>query len=327
MTGDYQTEKRMALKMQAIPLPDFKGKSVLDIGTDHGYWTFLAAEQGAKRVLGLDRNRVVQGVETDLILLNREERNRRRLSQVVAFEHINLGKQWHEYLRFDIALCFSVYHHWYECCGDHAAIWFWLSRCTQTVLWEGPTGDNDPVVRANISEAHRPGYTRDAIIAAASKHYHAEFIGPALHEPTREVWRFTARKTPKRSTWSGAMIDGAGGATKAFEYAENRRMDEMEEILGWRPFPGSLNIQLDKPFDWNSGYYRAQVLDVADRSKGLSSPWVSRWARFYPVKMDGIPAMAFRFEGEQYRAYFMELIAPQKLRDVCAGPDVTICSG
>jgi len=58
---DYQTPRRMAAKLQAVPLPELRGKRVLDVGCDAGAWCWLAAEQGAADVLGLDRGREVRG--------------------------------------------------------------------------------------------------------------------------------------------------------------------------------------------------------------------------------------------------------------------------
>lgn len=324
MTGDYQTDKRMGLKLAAIPFPDFSGRTVLDVGTDHGFFAFRAAEQGASDVLGLDRNRMVKGTQVDLIATNTVEAARRGLR--VRFEHINIGKQWKLFGRFDVILVMSVYHHLYENCGDHRPIWFWLwSQCKAAgeVLWEGPLDDSDPVVRANVSDANRVGYTKEAILAAASCFFAAEHIGPALHEPTRQVWRFR----PHPVQWqrhAGVMQAGAGGATKAFEYADGRRMDEIERVLGWRPVPGSLNVQIDRMFGWGDGYFRAQILDVVDRAKGLSSEWAPRWMRFYPLTIDGEDACAIRFEGEKYDQAFLELIAPDRLRDLVTGPRVTI---
>lgn len=326
MIADYQTPARMNAKMAAVPLPYMLGKNVLDVGCDFGFWTFLAASKGASQVLGLDRNRDVRGVgRVDLV-----EMNRRRATDEgrdnVRFEEINLGKQWREFGQFDIVLCLSVYHHIYEGSGgDHAPIWFWLSRhCVGQVLWEGPVDDSDPVVRANVSDAYRPGYNREAILEAASRHFEAEYIGPALHEPTRQVWRFTPK--PKTEWTQDAHIcAGAGGATKAFEYADGRRIKEIEDILGVRPIAGSLNLHTyEKSFDWDLGYYRAQVLDVKDRSAGIGSEWAPRWARFYPVNIEGIQAWAFRFEGERYPETFLELLAPTRLRDGLPELDVML---
>lgn len=327
LQSDYQTDRRMALKRQAIPLPFFGGKRVLDVGCDFGAWSFLAADQGAAKVLGLDRNRDVRGRgQTNLIAINTEVAKHRQNAGVCEFKRIDLGKQWHNFGTFDVVLCFSMYHHWFENCGDHAPIWFWLwKHCAHdgVVLWENPVDDRDPVVQANVSDENRPLYRLGAIIGAAKEWFEAEFVGPALHEPTREVWTF--RPLPAMPRYSSAiMLAGAGGATAAFEYADGRRIGEVESILGFRPVPGSLNLRLDGPFDWDRGYYRAQVLDVKDRSAGLDSEWAPRWARFYPLTIDGHSVCAFRFEGERYELRFMEVIAPQRLRDVIPGPRVVV---
>ncbi len=317
----------MAAKLAAVPLPDLHGKSVLDIGCDMGAWSFHAAALGAAKVLGLDRNRDVRHYgPVDLIELNRSQARLKNLAGC-DFQEINLGKQWREFGRFDVLLCLSMYHHWFECCGDHRAVWFWLWRhCAPgaVLLWEGPVDDSDPVVKANVSDANRTRYLIGDIIAAASAYFDHEKIGPALHEPTREVWRFTAKEKPARYTHA-VLRAGAGGATAAFEHEAGRRIFEIESILGIRPVAGSLNLALDGPFDWDDGYYRAQLLDVKDRAGGLNSQWEPRWARFYPLTIDGAAAFAFRFEGERYDHRFMELIAPQRLRDMVKGPRVRLC--
>lgn len=329
---DYQTRERMDAKLRAIPLPDLYGKRVLDIGCDFGFWSFLAAKNGAIDVLGVDRNRVVKGIGlVDLIEMNRTRAFETGVT-ACRFEKIELGKQYPIFGHFDVAFCFSVYHHMFEAAGgDHGAIWLWLAdhiRLSRSVLlWEGPVDDGDVVVHANVSPAHRANYTRDAILAAASRYFVPEYVGPALHESTREVWRFTP-KDLRLSVWSipGAIRSGAGGATKAFKYANGRRIDEMEHALGWRAFPGSLNVLLAASFPWDRDYFRAQIHDVVDRSNGLDSEWASRWARFYPVRINGEDAYAMRFEGEKYPENFVELIAPWRLLDMVEGPEVTLCS-
>jgi len=342
LAPDYQTAERMALKRRAIPLPDFAGKRVLDCGCDMGHWSFLAAQNGALSVLGLDRNRDVRGVGmVDLVALCRREAKFRGLSSQCGFTQIELGRQWWEvgFAPFDIVFCFSMYHHWYEACGDHAPIWFWLHRhmvSDGVLLFEGPTDTSDPVVARNVSEANRENYTVASIIGAAERYFTSEYIGPALHEPTREVWRLQP-KSIERKTYRGKVLRGAGGATKAFEYAGSRRIGEIADILGVRPVPGSLNVRLTEPFDWDRGYYRSRMLDVVDRSRGLDSPWAMRWARFYPVDIADedvvtpwrtINAYAFRFEGDSYPLEFAELIAPIQLRDqlACGCGDVFLWS-
>ena len=129
----------------------------------------------------------------------------------------------------------------------------------------------------------------------------------------------------RRVEWVGTVQSGAGGASKAFAYADGRRIAEIERVIGVRPLPGSLNVRLSAPFDWDGApYTRAQILDVVDRSKGLDSEWAPRWGRFYALSVDGIPCWAFRFEGERYPLNFIELIAPVRLRDHIRGDRVTV---
>jgi CTP-dependent riboflavin kinase len=178
-------------------------------------------------------------------------------------------------------------------------------------------------VRANVSADRVRDFTLQEILQAASFWFDAEYIGPALHEPTREVWRFTALP-PAPKVWSGEVRVGAGGASKAFAYADGRRADEIERALGVRPQAGSLNVRLDQDFDWNRAYLRARILDVVDRSAGLESDWQPRWARFYPVTVEGQDAWIFRFEGERYPENFVELISPVHLRDHLTADRVTL---
>ncbi len=318
----------MAAKLLAVPLPDLRGKRVLDIGCDMGGWSFRCADFGAARVLGLDRNREVKGLgHFDLIEFCQRYAQKTKRDAVCRFSEINLGKQWHEFGRFDVILCLSMYHHWYEQCGDHLAIWFWLWRHIEPIgelLWENPVDDSDAVVMANVSANKRANYNRFAILSTMQRYFLAEYIGPALHEKTREVWRFRPKDVVDR-LHSAVVVPGAGGATKAFNYHDGRRINEIENILGFRPKPGSLNLNSMTAFDWDSNYYRAQISDVVDRSRGIESEWAPRWARFYPVTIEGWQAFAFRFEGEIYQDNFIELIAGVYLKDVIHGEQVVIC--
>jgi SAM-dependent methyltransferase len=322
----YQTPQRMRAKLKAIPLPFMLGRRVLDVGCDAGFFSFLAAERGASEVVGLDRNRHVKGVGyVDLVALNRkraEDEGRRN----VRFEHIDVGKQWHEFGQFEVVFLFSLYHHIYECAGgDHRPIWFWLWRhCSSNavVIWENPTDCSDPVVRANVSVSYQANFTRDALLRVAGEYFEAEFIGPALHEPTREVWVFHPKQIESRLL-AARVKSGGGGASNAFAYADGRRIQEIETILRMRPKPGSFNLETAGPFKWTERYYRAQILDVVDRSLGLDSQWAMRWARFYPVMGN---AFAFRFEDESYPDNFVELIAEYLLADVIGRQRVVLCN-
>lgn len=305
---------RMQKKLHAIPLPDLKGKTVLDVGCDFGQFSFYAATKGAK-VTGLDRNREVREMGfVDLIEVNNN--NARKYNIDAVFHKINLGKQWHEFGTFDHIFCWSVYHHIYQNSGDHKPVWLWLWRhCKESVIWEGPIDASDNVVQMNVSRE----YTLKDILEAAHIYFDSEYIGPALHEPNRHVYVFRPKKL--QESYKIAPETGTGGATHAFQYGNERRMDEIEAIVGYRPFPGSLNCKTDKDFDYSSHYYAGEILDVKERGLGFDQEWIARETRFYPVSINGQKAHVFKMKGEKYEPDFIELIAPVRLRD----GETTLC--
>lgn len=307
--------ERMKKKLQAIPIPPLQHLDVLDVGCDAGFWCWLAKQEGAKRVLGLDRNRPVNGVQTNLIAENRKVAASHPKFEGVEFEHINLGREWREFGKFDVIFMFSMYHHVFENCGDHQSIWFWLSRHLKPggmVIWEGPMDRSDAVVQINVTQP----YERHAILSAASEYFEYVHVGPALHEPTREVYAFRLLEPVREEFFEGQARDGAGGATPAFKHNDGARIKEISHATGMTCIPGSLNVKLTQPFPWNRNYYRAKISDVVDRKKTINSKWAPRWARFYPVDVEGVPAFVFRFEGERYCDDFVELISDRRLRDL-----------
>lgn len=117
--------------------------------------------------------------------------------------------------------------------------------------------------------------------------------------------------------YTGQVRVGAGGASKAFRHANDRRRHEVAALIGCVPVPGSLNVHLSEPFDWDAPAITGHVLDVQKRGHGLDVPWVPEPVRLYPVLVDGCEAWAFRFEKDatRYPAHFIELVAPVRLRD------------
>ncbi len=307
---------RMTDKLKAIPLPDLKGKRVLDIGCDHGFWTFLSAET-ANQVVALDRGRPVQGEYVDLVAKNTKTAADQGIKNV-EFRYMNLGKQWHDQGKFDVIYLFSLYHHIYQNTGgDHDSIWFWIRRQIDDegeLLWENPYSSQDSVVARNVDERLWTNYSLDKILKAAGKYFSYEYIGEALHEPTRKVYRFKPLPMLDRK-YVGHTKSGAGGASKAFEYSGQRRVGEFKEVLSKEFFCGSLNIELDREFHYDSDYFRCQILDVVNRGQGLDVEWKPRWARIYPLVINGHQGYAFRFEGESYPLNFVEVLASVRLRD------------
>jgi hypothetical protein len=320
--------ERMQKKLQALEpvLPKFSGLSVLDIGCDFGFWSFIAAINGAD-VIGLDRSRPVKGLgRVNLPLLNNQ--TAKSLNLRARFFDYEAGAQWFDFNKFDLVLCMSLYHHIYNICRDHSSIWYWLSRVTRkTLLWENPVDCSDGVVQTNVSKDLWPFYTKEIIRNIALKYFDIDYEGPALHEPTRIIWRLRA-KIPIVKAYRGIAQSGSGGASKAFAYSNNRRILEIQKILGKTMIPGSLNLTLDENFDWESNFVRARLLDLVDRKTGLSGQWAERWVRFYPLLLGDTQAWALRFEGERYPLNFVELVSDQRLRPLLTDDGrVSITSG
>jgi hypothetical protein len=315
--------ERMAAKLAALRstglAPDFvAGKSVLDVGTDMGFWAFLASTAGARSVLGLDRNRDVKTVvgHVDLVAQNTEIAQRYPRHDRVRFKPVNLGRQWHEYGLFDVAFAMSVTHHIYAQCGDHASVWFWLARHvipSGLLVWEGPLSDSDPVIRKDIPPALQSGWNWKALSEAAALYFSTEYIGPARHEATRELWLLRRKEGPTGACIGHYLaVKGAGGASEAFGRDGGRRIKEIEDALGVKPYPGSLNLT-GVGFDWERDYYRVQILDSTDR-RNPDAPWAPRWCRFYPASVGNVGGWAMRFESEDYPEDFVEIVSPHQLR-------------
>ncbi len=75
---------------------DFTGKSVVDLGCNFGFFTFLAARQGAKHVTGLDYlPKIVEGGQHLVAVLGYDN---------VSFRKFNIEKPDENIAKFDIAM-------------------------------------------------------------------------------------------------------------------------------------------------------------------------------------------------------------------------------
>lgn len=342
--GDYQQfdldaaglvtwfNERVAAKIGALATcnieEDFlRGRSVLDVGCDHGFWSFMASASGARKVLGLDRGRYVKGVgQVDLVAQNNALARRYPAHHRVQFRSIDLGKQWLQFGQFEVVLAMSMTHHVYAQCGDHNSVAYWLAQHVVPgglLVWEGPITPDDAVVKKNVPGALIEAYGRLELEESFGPYFTPEAIKPAVHEPTREIW-VLRRKADQASLKRGVMrgfpavatfADGAKGASKAFLRDGSKRLHELAYALGRAPVPGSLNMRLNVPFNWDEDYYRIELLDSTNRADPQAA-WAPRWCRLYPVNVGGVCGWAMRFEGERYPADFVEVIGPHQFRDL-----------
>lgn len=125
--------------------------------------------------------------------------------------------------------------------------------------------------------------------------------------------------------WTGQVVSGAGGASRAFLHKDGQRIREICGALGVLMFPGSLNVRLDSPFDWTAPHKTVHLTDWIDRRRGFSGPQALRKCGFWSVEVEGVEAWAMRFAGESYPETFVELVAPVRLRDHIDGDRVRVC--
>jgi riboflavin kinase len=78
------------------------------------------------------------------------------------------------------------------------------------------------------------------------------------------------------------------------------------ERLGFVPFPGTLNVQLEEPFPAERQAIRIE--GFAEEGKSFGE------CKCYRIKLNGIDAAVVRPERSHYPAELIEVIAPVKLR-------------
>jgi CTP-dependent riboflavin kinase len=115
-------------------------------------------------------------------------------------------------------------------------------------------------------------------------------------------------------TYRGQMVDGTGRASRMHPH----RGPAVEAFVGRRLYPGTLNVDLDRPFDW-SGADRLEVPTWAERDN-LEGPWEPVGASVRFVRLNGVEAWALRLDTSNAPAHRVELWAPFRLRSLVDEP-------
>lgn len=112
-------------------------------------------------------------------------------------------------------------------------------------------------------------------------------------------------------------LEGKAGASRAFVHERCRRMLELQQILGVMMFPGTLNTQLDRDFNYDARHLKVSLLDKVSPGKdNWDHPWQPRPCRIWPMLLDGhIKCWAIRFDDKKYKHDFTELMSDTRLRD------------
>jgi riboflavin kinase len=102
----------------------------------------------------------------------------------------------------------------------------------------------------------------------------------------------------------GKILSGLGQA-QYFLTREGYSRQFMEK-LGFVPFPGTLNVQLDEPFPAEQEAIKIEGFAEEGRTFGE--------CKCYRIKLNGIEAAVVRPERSRYPPELIEVIAPVKLR-------------
>lgn len=133
----------------------------------------------------------------------------------------------------------------------------------------------------------------------------------------------------------GTVLAGGGfgnGASAKFEYKDGHRKKEVRDIIGVLPFGGTVNTQLDKPFDF---LHHKRERGFLLRIKGFIGGHTSKFnpqtrnflnykfpqdyepqsCSFYKCKMNGsVDVWILRFDIDMYPKTFVEVISEHYLR-------------
>jgi CTP-dependent riboflavin kinase len=108
--------------------------------------------------------------------------------------------------------------------------------------------------------------------------------------------------------YSATPLAGTGKAT----IMHTRRGPALEDLLGVALIPGTLNLRLDRPFDW-SGASEVAIPDAVSWS-ALDGPWVTGQAHIQAVTVAGIPAWALRLHRSNAPTDLVEVLSSTHLR-------------
>jgi len=109
----------------------------------------------------------------------------------------------------------------------------------------------------------------------------------------------------RRDTLRGRLVSGLGEGQHYV--ARDGYRKQFQEKLGFDPFPGTLNIRLDRPFDYA---WRRAIKIEGFLDEGVTFGKCS----CYKVKVMGIEAAIVRPERSSYPQDLVEVIAPIRLR-------------
>lgn len=100
--------------------------------------------------------------------------------------------------------------------------------------------------------------------------------------------------------YTGTIKSGSGKASKAFQWGDNHRIDEIENALGERVVPGTLNVILDARFDFENHACNNALIDDGKLIDG--SEFKPHTCYFYKCKLlKQLDVWVIKFDGGEQK--------------------------
>jgi CTP-dependent riboflavin kinase len=258
--------------------------TVLDLGAQTGYYSYRLAEQFGARCLAVEPSnpKLTHKVEKD----NGNARVTWLRRHLDVKSLLKLGS-------FDVVLALSVLHHQSDWRGMLEAL---RSMTRGTLVVEAP----HPKEKLNVAPAR---FELSAIYEDVSST--GRWIGqaPGVWDPKLSRGLFAEDRQPMLFT--GEVFSGSGNNGKHAV----RFIDEIAEVLGYRPFPGSLNLKTEiKDLRQRLGPWISQYIDP---SRGPNKGDYQLW----PARFGGIEGHVMVPGKRGHGSHCIELVAPVGLRE------------
>lgn len=256
--------------------------TVLDLGAAEGYFSVRLAQEFGARVVAIDSRPVVKAIEGRVAAV--------RVQEMTPEDVRLLGT-------FDVVLALSILHH----VPDWKGMLERLDRNFRSRLIV-----ETPNPREKLRVAHNRDELPSILGGVLRRGFKQEGEAPA-------VWDSSLRRGIFVKERSGLPVYGtvrSGGGNNSGHVA--RFVDELADVLGYRPFPGSLNVKTRYAF--RLGPYAAEYVDPRRGRGGRRGGDYQIW----PARIEGYdgPAHVIRPGVRGHGRYCLEVWAPEKLRDV-----------